>query len=264
MNNNNCKDEFAGISEDIVESFSTRLRQVRVESGLTQQQFADEIGISVAALSYYETGKRVPDIVFLAKLYEYFLIPVDYFLGYTDSKVKGNPNISNKLHISDKAIDQIVEYNGNVERYEYCENIDVFNTLLENKEFYNVLDLIVGIGLESTYQMPDDEYIQYIVTKKMISIISGCINRESAIRNRIIHSKIKDKKEKEEYYEWLRSESEKRHNSIMEEYKKQTQEINDKINNSIDKFRSKNSIRLNALNNTKEVQNNGNNRPKEE
>ena len=85
---NKMNDMFEDIEYLTVGVFSNRLRTIRVESGLTQQQLANELGVSVAALSYYETGRRIPDIVFLSKLSEYFIIPADYFLGFTNSSKK--------------------------------------------------------------------------------------------------------------------------------------------------------------------------------
>ena len=66
-----CGYDFCGIEEDVIKVFSERLKKTRISAKLTQQQFANEMGISVAALSYYETGKRVPDIIFLKKVSEY-------------------------------------------------------------------------------------------------------------------------------------------------------------------------------------------------
>ena len=61
---------FDGLEEYTIPIFADRLKHIRTQAGLTQQQFAAEIGISVAALSYYETGKRVPDIIFIKKISE--------------------------------------------------------------------------------------------------------------------------------------------------------------------------------------------------
>lgn len=37
-----------------------RLKMVRERAGLNQSKFAESLGLTVAAVSYYESGKRVP------------------------------------------------------------------------------------------------------------------------------------------------------------------------------------------------------------
>lgn len=43
-------------------SFSEQLKKARLESGLTQQQVADLMGITNSTYCGYETGKRQPDV----------------------------------------------------------------------------------------------------------------------------------------------------------------------------------------------------------
>ncbi len=66
------------------DAFAKRLVKLRKERGITQQQFADKIGISVAALSYYETGKRTINIELLGKIANFFNVTSDYLLGLSD------------------------------------------------------------------------------------------------------------------------------------------------------------------------------------
>ncbi|MBR4122293.1 MAG: helix-turn-helix transcriptional regulator, partial [Erysipelotrichaceae bacterium] len=37
-----------------------RIRQVREQNSLTITKFAEKLGLTVAAVSYYESGKRIP------------------------------------------------------------------------------------------------------------------------------------------------------------------------------------------------------------
>ena len=66
--------------------FGERLRQLRIESGLSQQALSTELKISKAALCYYENGQRVPDINILACMADYFNVSADYLLGRTEIK----------------------------------------------------------------------------------------------------------------------------------------------------------------------------------
>lgn len=47
------------MNEDkLMKSFGKRVAQVRKSRGVTQQQLAENIGMSVVAIAYIETGKR--------------------------------------------------------------------------------------------------------------------------------------------------------------------------------------------------------------
>lgn len=42
----------------LLKNFGRRIAEVRKQRGITQQQLAEEIGMSVVAIAYIETGKR--------------------------------------------------------------------------------------------------------------------------------------------------------------------------------------------------------------
>ena len=56
------------------------LRQIRIKKGYTQLKVAMDLNISREALSYYETGKRSPDLQMLILMSEYFDVSVDYLI----------------------------------------------------------------------------------------------------------------------------------------------------------------------------------------
>lgn len=56
------------------------LRQIRKEKGYSQLKVAMDLNISREALSYYETGKRSPDIQMLIRLSDYFDVSIDYLI----------------------------------------------------------------------------------------------------------------------------------------------------------------------------------------
>lgn len=56
------------------------LREVRRRKKYTQLKVAMDLSISREALSYYECGKRSPDISMLLRLSEYFNVSVDYLI----------------------------------------------------------------------------------------------------------------------------------------------------------------------------------------
>lgn len=56
------------------------LAEIRRKKGYSQQKVAMDLNISREALSYYENGKRSPDINMLITLSKYFNVSIDYLI----------------------------------------------------------------------------------------------------------------------------------------------------------------------------------------
>ena len=61
-----------------------RLKELRLERGLTQKQVGDAMGVNDKTIGQYERGDRQPDFAMLRKLCEYFCVTADYMLGWVD------------------------------------------------------------------------------------------------------------------------------------------------------------------------------------
>lgn len=58
-----------------------RLKEIRTENKKTQEAIASVLGISRAAYTNIENGKRDPDTTTLIILADYFKVTVDYLIG---------------------------------------------------------------------------------------------------------------------------------------------------------------------------------------
>ncbi len=56
------------------------LREIRRQKHLNQQKVAMDLNISRESLSYYENGKRSPDIDMLVRLSAYYNVSIDYLI----------------------------------------------------------------------------------------------------------------------------------------------------------------------------------------
>lgn len=61
--------------------FGNRLRQLRKDRNLTQQQLAALIGVKNSVISFYEVGERMPSPDALRKLALALHVTTDYLLG---------------------------------------------------------------------------------------------------------------------------------------------------------------------------------------
>ncbi|MGG4393886.1 helix-turn-helix transcriptional regulator [Paenibacillus thiaminolyticus] len=59
----------------------SRLGQLRERSGWTQEEMAEKLGITRAALSHYEKNRRKPDFDTLIQAADLFGVSVDYLVG---------------------------------------------------------------------------------------------------------------------------------------------------------------------------------------
>lgn len=60
------------------------LKELRIENGLTQSQFAEAIGTSQKNISRWELGETEPSAYYIKKIAEFYKITTDYILGVED------------------------------------------------------------------------------------------------------------------------------------------------------------------------------------
>lgn len=63
-----------------------RIKELRKENGLTQQQVADAIGKKREVYRRYESGERKLRTEILIALAEFYDVSTDYILGMTDER----------------------------------------------------------------------------------------------------------------------------------------------------------------------------------
>ena len=61
-----------------------RLKELRLEKGLTQKALGEQTKLSQSAITYWETGKRIPNMLAIITLAKYFGVTTDYLLGVED------------------------------------------------------------------------------------------------------------------------------------------------------------------------------------
>ena len=64
------------------------LKEIRRKKNYSQLKVAMDLSISREALSYYENGKRSPDLEMLWKLSQYFNVSIDYLITGKEFEAK--------------------------------------------------------------------------------------------------------------------------------------------------------------------------------
>ena len=96
-----------------------RLKDLRVERGLTLEQLAEQTGLSKSALGSYEADdfKDISHYA-LIKLAKYYGVTADYLLGLTETKSYPNADLAD-LRLSDEMIDLLKS--GRIDTALLCE-----------------------------------------------------------------------------------------------------------------------------------------------
>lgn len=64
-----------------VESFSSKLKKARQDTGMTQREVAKELKLSKSTIASYETGRTQPDIEMLGILTDFYEVDANWLLG---------------------------------------------------------------------------------------------------------------------------------------------------------------------------------------
>ncbi|MCK9444998.1 MAG: helix-turn-helix domain-containing protein [Tissierellaceae bacterium] len=64
--------------------FAQRLKELREEAGLTQDELAKKLNLTQSTIAYYENGKKMPTMENAKILAQIFNISLDYLFGKMD------------------------------------------------------------------------------------------------------------------------------------------------------------------------------------
>ena len=104
------------------------ISKIRKEKTLTQEQLSEVFGVSVAAVSKWETGTAYTDIELLPKIAEFFDMSVDRLLGYDRNTLKmtieEHLQKADDLFYNEGKEKEAIAYLGNL-TYKYPNNVKI-------------------------------------------------------------------------------------------------------------------------------------------
>ena len=126
-------------------NFGERLREIRLQKNMTQEQIAKKWNLAVSTIGMYERGAREPSFETLENIADFFNIDMDWLLGKSNiqNKYQYEKNItSNKqnklsedelisyfrIDTSDLTDDEITEVREELEKY-----TDMLKLAIKNK-----------------------------------------------------------------------------------------------------------------------------------
>lgn len=106
--------------------FAERIKKLRIEKKLTQQELGNKFGLTSTGVSYWESGKAIPNMDMINKLSDFFGVTIDFLIGKNkiDENDEGmilfrkaeqvNPNEKKKMYdIINSTIDVFLNNNNN-------------------------------------------------------------------------------------------------------------------------------------------------------
>ncbi|GFN37210.1 helix-turn-helix domain-containing protein [Tepidimicrobium xylanilyticum] len=78
-------------------SLAKRIKELRQERNLTQEEFGNIFGIVKSTVSLYESGKSTPDDELKKKIAKYFNVSLDYLMGVSDVRNPYKETSENKI-----------------------------------------------------------------------------------------------------------------------------------------------------------------------
>ena len=88
----------------------SKIKELRIEKNLTQEELAAELGVTAAAVSKWENGYTLPDILMLCALADFFGVTADELLGRNTAQ-KQAIVVAETEELGDKISNLIGKYN---------------------------------------------------------------------------------------------------------------------------------------------------------
>ncbi|HBH0416362.1 helix-turn-helix domain-containing protein [Clostridioides difficile] len=128
-------------------TFGERLKKLRTEKKITQQELATILNINKSSISRYEKDQQIPEIKLLETIADYFDISLDYLLGRSDimfgERLK-ELRLKSKLKQSELG-EKIGVSASTIGMYEQGRRFADQSTLIKLAEYFNVTtDYLLG------------------------------------------------------------------------------------------------------------------------
>lgn len=130
----------------IQQIFAGRLKELREESGLSQGDLAEELGVSRGSISNYENCTRIPDITFLCRASDFFRVGTSYLLGESENKEPKYEDIGLLINFSDNAIKKIASFSAT---YDYGRAL---SEIIEHDNFEKLFAIAEYFFLPLSYR----------------------------------------------------------------------------------------------------------------
>ena len=140
------------------------LKELRKEKNLTQEQFAEKLGISNRTVSRWETGSNMPDISLLTEIAEFYDVSI--------------PELINGERKSEKMKEDVKEVADKMADYAVTEKTNMIKSV-RNQSFLGVCALVILFVLDMVAPTVSSTLVdtirQYCETLIYVSVVLICL-----------------------------------------------------------------------------------------
>lgn len=138
-----------------------------------------KMGISKGAFNFYKNGndgrgtdakEKVPDLVGLYKIKNYFNVPYSYLLNETNTKDINNLEIGMTLGLTDESISMLNNLNNEKSNIDKEFELYIVNCLISNKQFISAFSRIVIEGLSRKILNDRFKKVNYVYEKNSLQL----------------------------------------------------------------------------------------------
>lgn len=203
--------------------FAQRLRGLRETAGLTQKELADLLKYSRGSISYYENCERVPDILFLMAVSEFFDVAPHFLLGLSDNQTMSNEDIGFRFGLTDKAI-EILDH---MELFQYQEFISAFIEHSSFPKLFKCMELYSdGFSMDeiSLHTALDEHEFRHFQISRIIMAILNDLQKGFIMCGKTVTALDNvDEEKRVRFYKDMLSQSVEDSNRIMAQYEAERQ-----------------------------------------
>ncbi len=62
-------------------TFAEKISAERAKKGVTQSDVAKAVGVTQTAMSYFESGDKIPSVAVVKRLAQYYEVSIDFLIG---------------------------------------------------------------------------------------------------------------------------------------------------------------------------------------
>jgi len=123
--------------------FAERIKELRTELGLNQGEFADKVGVSRGAMSYYEQEARTPDLNVLYSICEKCGVSADYMIGLIPDRDRVVSNVCLETGLFPKSVKKLRQ----IKELQSINTQDIFSVICDRFEnFEEMMNLTPYAG----------------------------------------------------------------------------------------------------------------------
>ena len=164
-----------------------RLKRLREQHDISQMELALAMGVNRMTINNYETGKRVPDLDFVIKAADYFIVSLEYISGR--SEYRNNEDLQYSTERVERLAQIVLKYPQAEAQQMLLDLTELLERAVKRELSEPMLTAVTNIIKEFELLLAGYDLVVYNMTKGMDDLIALNISSEDA--KKVCSDKVK-------------------------------------------------------------------------